>query len=273
MVRWISVDPGDTTGWALWDDLDLVGAGQTPNWEFVDNVWDGVFDSPPDVAVTPTEEDFIYAAGLIDGEAWIGTPERRGKPSAQLTVAMTTPAPLEWARDRFGGSLKRYEPRAENHQPQWRWSVQKQAELQYLLRGVRPYLKVKAPAATAALDLLAHAKFDKRTGRLGRMVVEDFTIYPWKAKDLAWDPVMTARVIGALMYIARVRNIDFVLQPAKIKETAVAGGAEDLFFSPRHENRHQNDAIMHAVFYQQTELLNPSNARVQDGRLVPYDPR
>lgn len=37
-MRWLSVDPGDTTGWALWLDERLLESGQTPNWEFVDDV-------------------------------------------------------------------------------------------------------------------------------------------------------------------------------------------------------------------------------------------
>lgn len=88
-----------------------------------------------------------------------------------------------------------------------------------------------------------------------RIVCEDFRIYPWKAKDLAWDQVRTARLIGALTFIARKHNIPFVLQGANIKERAVAGGAEEFFARPLHENRHANDSIMHGWFYIQTEIL------------------
>jgi hypothetical protein len=89
------------------------------------------------------------------------------------------------------------------------------------------------------------------------IVCEDFRIYPWKAKDLAWDQVRTARLIGALTFIAKLYDIEFVLQGAKIKERAVAGGAEEFFARPLHENRHANDSIMHGVFYIQTELMAP----------------
>lgn len=94
------------------------------------------------------------------------------------------------------------------------------------------------------------------TGPIGRIVCEDFRIYPWEAKNLAWDQVRTARLIGALTFMARIHEIPFVLQGAKIKERAVAGGAEELFYRPLVENRHQNDAIMHFVYYTQTELLS-----------------
>lgn len=90
---------------------------------------------------------------------------------------------------------------------------------------------------------------------IDRIVCEDFRIYPWKAKDLAWDQVRTARLIGALTFIARKNSIPFVLQGARIKERAVAGGAEEFFSRPLHENRHANDSIMHGWFYIQTEIL------------------
>lgn len=82
-----------------------------------------------------------------------------------------------------------------------------------------------------------------------RLVVEDWALYPWALKGLAWDKCRTARAIGQLELIARQFDLELVLQPAKIKEGAVAAGAENLFSTPLHENRHQNDAIMHGTFY------------------------
>ena len=38
----LTVDPGETTGWALWTlDWQLIEAGQTPLWEFIDELWHG----------------------------------------------------------------------------------------------------------------------------------------------------------------------------------------------------------------------------------------
>lgn len=88
-----------------------------------------------------------------------------------------------------------------------------------------------------------------------RFVCEDFRIYPWAAKQLAWDRVRTARVIGALTFMARLKGIPLILQPAAIKKAAQAAGAEELYYRPLHENRHQNDAIQHFVFFTNTELL------------------
>lgn len=102
--------------------------------------------------------------------------------------------------------------------------------------------------------LLPRIKPEDNTGPIGRIVCEDFRIYPWKCKELSWDQVRTARLIGALTFMARLHQIPFVLQGARIKERAVKGAAEEFFYRPLHENRHQNDAIMHYTFFTQTEL-------------------
>ena len=82
-----------------------------------------------------------------------------------------------------------------------------------------------------------------------RIVCEDWRLYPDKLRALAWDQCRTARLIGALTLLTRMHNIEWVLQPAAIKAQAVAAGAEEFFYRPLHENRHQNDAIMHFVWY------------------------
>lgn len=92
--------------------------------------------------------------------------------------------------------------------------------------------------------------------KIGRIVSEDFRLYPWvlRAGGLDWNPVRTARVIGALTLIARVADIPIIFQPASIKKAAKSAGAEELYYTPLHENRHQNDAIQHFVYYTNTEL-------------------
>lgn len=37
-MYWLCVDPGETTGWSIWKDGDLILADQTPMWEFIDMV-------------------------------------------------------------------------------------------------------------------------------------------------------------------------------------------------------------------------------------------
>jgi hypothetical protein len=96
---------------------------------------------------------------------------------------------------------------------------------------------------------------DEMLGEIGRVVCEDFRIYPWKAKALGYDQVRTARVIGAVTFMCRQLQIPFVLQGANIKKTAKLAGAEELYYRPVEENRHQNDAIQHFVFFTNVELM------------------
>lgn len=95
---------------------------------------------------------------------------------------------------------------------------------------------------------------------IGRIICEDFRIYPNKAKDLSWNPVRTARLIGALTFMAREKGIEFHLQPAAIKKRAEDGGAAEFFFRPLDENRHQNDAIRHWWYF--VQLGPEGDARV-----------
>jgi hypothetical protein len=87
-----------------------------------------------------------------------------------------------------------------------------------------------------------------------RVVLEDFRIYPWKLKALKFDPVRTARIIGAITFMCRLLSIELVFQPAAIKDAAQKAGAEELYIRPLHENRHHNDAVQHFVFYTHTEM-------------------
>lgn len=89
----------------------------------------------------------------------------------------------------------------------------------------------------------------KRLRGTSQLVVEEWQLYPWKLNALAWDHCRTARLIGAIEFVAEAAGIPTVLQAAAIKEGAVAGGAEELFLRPLEENRHANDAIMHGVYY------------------------
>lgn len=41
-MRWLSVDPGEDAGWALWEDHTLLDAGDSKLWPFIDEVARGV---------------------------------------------------------------------------------------------------------------------------------------------------------------------------------------------------------------------------------------
>jgi hypothetical protein len=107
-------------------------------------------------------------------------------------------------------------------------------------------------------------KPEENVGSFTKFVIEKFTLYPWEAKNLAWDEFRTSQLIGALTFIAAVHQIDVHKQPATIKERALAGGASELFVKPVVENRHTNDSIMHGWFYEQS-LKGNRIPKVKDG--------
>lgn len=148
MAKWLAVDPGEDTGYSIWDDDELIDAGTAKLWEFGEAVYFSMHADPMELELT------------------------------------------------------------DNH---------------------------------LALSLMG----------IEGIVCEDFRIYPWEAKKgtMNWDPVRTARLIGALTLMCKVKGLWWKLQPASIKERAEAAGAQHYFFTPLHENRHANDSIMHGVYY------------------------
>lgn len=113
----------------------------------------------------------------------------------------------------------------------------------------------KGPLAEGASGLLrSGVEPFENEGEFDLVVIETFALYPWKAKELAWDEFRTVQLIGALQFVAQLYDIPVHKQAAKIKERAKAGGVEELFIRPLVENRHQNDAIMHFWFYRQVEV-------------------
>jgi hypothetical protein len=104
-----------------------------------------------------------------------------------------------------------------------------------------------------------------------RIVCEDWKLYPWvmytpdgrASHALDFDQCRTARLIGKIEHLAIIAGVSFHLQGADIKETAESGGAENLYYKPLHENRHQNDAIQHGVFWLIIEEQRaPRDARI-----------
>jgi hypothetical protein len=93
---------------------------------------------------------------------------------------------------------------------------------------------------------------EENTGPITLMVIEKFALYPWLAKELAWNEFRTVQLIGALVFMAELHDVEVEKQAANIKERAMAAGAGELFVRPLRENRHQNDSLQHGVWYNLT---------------------
>src|SRR4051794_11394281 len=46
------------------------------------------------------------------------------------------------------------------------------------------------------------------SGPIGRIVCEDWRLYPWQLHNMKWDPCRTARLIGALTLVTRAYSLE-----------------------------------------------------------------
>jgi|SRR5579863_6452793 len=113
-----------------------------------------------DPTVEPSEADYHYAAGFVDGEGCItvrvSTSPTAINPSmyASLTISQVDPRPLQWFAERWGGALRPLKRRKEgrNDRDAWEWCIVGQQVYRFL-DGALPMLKCKDHQARNALRL------------------------------------------------------------------------------------------------------------------------
>jgi len=133
-----------------------------------------------DPTVEPSEADYWYAAGFVDGEGCITVREsgttsghqaklRGWNPSwyASVTISQVDPRPLQWMQARWGGSLRPMRTRRERERPAWEWAIVGQQAYRFL-DGVLFMLKCKDAQARNALWLRG-----LRSGRGRGLTAED----------------------------------------------------------------------------------------------------
>jgi len=110
-----------------------------------------------------------YAAGLIDGEGYIGishqTSGRAKNSNYQLKVAisMTTKQSVEFMKTHFGGNYY-IKPLVEKHKPLFMWAISGDNASQ-VLRLILPYLQVKKQQALLAIKFRDEWQSQKDRGR------------------------------------------------------------------------------------------------------------
>jgi hypothetical protein len=109
--------------------------------------------------VEPSEADYWYAAGFIDGEGCItvrvatSTSNKWNQSMfASVSASQVDRDVLAWMQERWGGSIRRIPPRRPKQQDCWEWVVVSQ-QAYVFLEGVRGMLKVKGRQAENALRL------------------------------------------------------------------------------------------------------------------------
>lgn len=122
---------------------------------------------------TPTEAECAYAAGLLDGEGYIGI-DRRSRGNyhrVKVRVAITDRRIPRWLAEKFGGrcnTVYRY----DDHRKDLHYWDCEGATLERFLPAVLPYLIIKREHALIALEFRSTA-LERSGGRAGRRLTAD----------------------------------------------------------------------------------------------------
>jgi len=92
------------------------------------------------------------------------------------------------------------------------------------------------------------------------VIIEDYTLYPWKAMNQAWSKLDTVRFIGAIEFWAAERLIRVEFQPPNVKSIAYMWAG--IKPPKNHALSHETDAYVHGVYYlQKAGVRKPQQAR------------
>lgn len=95
---------------------------------------------------TDRERDLLYAAGLFDGEGWIGWVKandvRRNQFSLRMSVGMTDLPSIQFFQDMFGGRVYSRKRRQPHHKQMWEWAVNGRDAIAAYAE-LKPYLRLK----------------------------------------------------------------------------------------------------------------------------------
>lgn len=107
---------------------------------------------------------------------------------------------------------------------------------------------------------------ESEIGAVDALVVEEFRLYPWMAREQGYSGFPTVERIGVLRYLARQAGVAFVLQGASVKKMAVQN-AQGYGFPLRKlqggrmdfpgRNQHCRDAEAHGFWFFYHDELSP----------------
>lgn len=113
-----------------------------------------------------------YAAGIIDGEGWIGMArivhQNRPNPSygVRIKVNMASAGPVKLLYELFGGNLRILNPSSERYKIQTQWELNERIDLARCLLQIEHRLITKAEHARVALEYLSKFNVNERNNSL-----------------------------------------------------------------------------------------------------------
>jgi hypothetical protein len=80
------------------------------------------------------------------------------------------------------------------------------------------------------------------------LVIEEFRLYPWMAKNLGFNDMKTSQMIGAMKYLAQRNGTPVTMQGASIKKPAFELMKHNEFELPKG-TQHMKDAAAHGYWW------------------------
>lgn len=120
----------------------------------------------------PSETDWAYAAGFVDGEGCIAVSrsfteaKARFHYSVQIVLANRDRSVLDWMQATWGGWVVAVAPGSRRGQACWNWRCPTGFNAKPFLNGIRPWLKIKMAQCDNALLMIDLLQRGRRT--LGR---------------------------------------------------------------------------------------------------------
>lgn len=117
----------------------------------------------------PSDTDWAYAAGIVDGEGCIAvirsfTPARaKYVYGVAVVVANRESVLLEWMQGLWGGSVVEVSGRKGLARRGWTWRCRQGTAADAFLRGIRPWLRIKTKQCDNALAMIVLLRRSRRT--------------------------------------------------------------------------------------------------------------
>jgi len=117
----------------------------------------------------PSDTDWAYAAGFVDGEgciavvrAFIPARNKYGY-GVHVVVANRERSVLDWMEQLWGGLVVSVSRRVGLARQSWTWRSRTGQGAEPFLRGIRPWLRLKAKQCDNALEMIALLRRSRRT--------------------------------------------------------------------------------------------------------------
>lgn len=106
------------------------------------------------IRIVLPDTSWAYAAGLIDGEGYVGRiTNRSGAPQLRIAISQVDPPVIDWLEENIGGLRYWREPYKNIDNGRHTWIVTARFHVLDILRNTIPYLTLKKERAQELVNL------------------------------------------------------------------------------------------------------------------------